>query len=103
MITCLLFTGQNCKACHPMKAHVIEAGLTYFEIDIASKEGNKLAREFSVQSIPVLIFGNIDPIMNQQNQGAPVKFTPIKSLVGLYPVVNIKEVMRELGYREGQA
>jgi thioredoxin-related protein len=82
-----------------MRNHVIEAGLTYFEIDVSSQEGNKLAREFHVQSIPTLIFGNIDSIMEQEAKTPPVKFTPIKSMVGLYPVVNIKEAMREVGYK----
>jgi len=99
MISSLLFTGPNCNACGTMKKNVGEAGLTYFEVNISTPEGSKLAQEYHVMTIPTLLLCDLISDSTMGN----MKVTPLKSLVGSYPVLSIKQAMNEVGFKEGQA
>ena len=60
--TIIVFTGKDCKGCHPYKEQLKKLGLKFQEIDISVDQngGKKLSMKWGVRSLPFMVIAKIE-------------------------------------------
>lgn len=86
----LLFTGKNCAACPVMKKNMIDAGMSYIEIDVDTIPGRDLAKEWHIMSRPTLAVVDMSMIDTKSKKGIP-----IRTFIGAYPVSELHQIMKD--------
>ena len=87
----LLFTGKNCAACPVMKKNMIDAGMSYIEIDVDTIPGRDLAKEWHIQSKPMLAV--VD--MKRLNENKSKFGMLINTYSGALPVSELNKIKKE--------
>jgi hypothetical protein len=80
----LLFSGEHCKNCKPMKENMLKAGIEFEVMSVDEPNGARLASTYLIKTLPMLI------ITENGN--------PKKSYPGLLTVAKLIEIKNKYAH-----
>jgi hypothetical protein len=60
----IVFTGSNCKSCHPFIEKLVKHGVKFTEVSVDTVEGAMMAGKYHVRSLPTSIIAGTSYVGN---------------------------------------